>query len=233
MVCVGPDGPSPTLPEIHLQDIHLTLLDPEDGRSAAVLTWSRPAGVKVTSFEIHQALHLDSLAVVHTRDASESTTVMTPLPDMKRPFTLYFGVRAVLVEPTGQKLYSKAIPVDSLIVTPSLEILSPGSLSNHGERTLAVEVRTSGDEGIVLRQSLFERAPGGWARLLDTCLPMSACGTPIFGTSVQRDALVLQTVPAGDTLQSLYCVLGDESFEDLTTGRKQSLTCTRFFRISP
>lgn len=234
MVCVGPDGPSPSLPETKLRDISLRIIDPEEGRAAAFLRWSYPQGEKVTSYEVYQSQYADSLGSLMGEVMDPSIdSLLVPLPALIRPFTLYYRVRAVFREATGQKLFSKSLPVDSLIVNPSLEILSPGSLSYHKERQLDLEVRTSSDDGIVLRQSFFEKSQGVWSRLLDTCLPMTACGATIFGNSVQRDALILQSVPAGDTLEALLCVLGNESFEDASTGRRQSIGCTRFFRTNP
>lgn len=234
MVCTGPDGPDPSLPEVRIDDIRLQLLDPDNGRPGAALSWTWPAGERATYFEIFQGLDKDSLgAPVAEVSAPESTSAVLRLPDSSRPLVLYYGVRAVFQEETGQKLYSKTVPVDSLIVTPSLEILSPAPRSRHGERTLDVEVKTASDDGIVIRQSLYERSPAGWNRQLDTCLPMAACEIPIFGTTVQRDALILQVLAPGDTVECLFCVLGSESFEDVRTGRKQSLGCSRFFRVGP
>jgi hypothetical protein len=60
---------------------------------------------------------------------------------------------------------------------------------------------------------------------------MEACQRTIFGGSIQRDALTVQGITAGDTVETLFCVTGDESFEDDRTGRKQSLGCSRFFRV--
>lgn len=233
MVCVGPDGPSPALPRAVLTEIHLALDDAETGRPGAVVSWTWPSGEVVTYFEIYQSLKKDSLGAPLVQDGALPTTANLRLPDSARPLTLYYGVRAVFVEPTGQKRYSDSIPVDSLTVTPSLEILDPTPLSRHSLRVLEVAVKTSSDAGIVLRQSLHEKTGGRWNRLLDTCLPMDACGAYILGSSTQRDALILQTLPAGDTLETLYCVAGNETFEDVSTGRMQSLGCTRFFRTGP
>lgn len=234
MVCVGPDGPAPSLPETKLREIGLRILDPEDGRAATFLRWSYPTGEKVTSYEVYQSLRADSLGALMGEVLDPAVdSLLIPLPAITRPFTLYFRVRAVFREATGQKLYSKNLSVDSLIVNPSLEILTPGSLTYHKERQLDLEVRTSSDDGIILRQSFFEKTQGVWSRLLDTCLPMTACGATIFGNSLQKDALILQSVPAGDTLEALLCVLGNESFENANTGRKQSIGCTRFFRTNP
>lgn len=234
MVCVGPDGPSPALPETRLVDINLRLFDPADGRAAAFLRWAIPPDEKITYFEIYQSQIADTLGpvVIEIRDP-KCDSALVRLPVLTRTHTLYYGVRAVWQEETGQKLFGKSIPVDSLTINPSLEILSPSSLSYHADRLLEMEVRTASDDGVVLRQSLFEKTADGWNRMLDTCLPMTACGATIFGNSVQKDAVILQSVPAGDTLEALLCVHGNESFEDAGTGRKQSIECTRFFRINP
>lgn len=233
MACVGPEGPEPSLPDVVLEDIHATLFNPEDGGAAAALSWTWPEGEGVSYFEVFQARRPDSLGEAIAKVDVGARSALVRLPDLTRPFTLYYGVRAVLVEQTGQKLYSRAVPVDSLSVLPSLEILSPESRSVRSGRILEVEVGTSSDDGVVLRQSLFEKGPAGWNRMLDTCLPMDACGIPVFGRSVQQDALILQTVEPGDTVQTLYCVHGNESFEDVRTGREQSIGCTRFIRVRP
>jgi hypothetical protein len=232
MICTGDGSPEPTLPEVKPTSIRLELQNPEDGRSAAALEWAWPASEKATYFEIYQSLRKDSLgAPVQVLDRTGDTArAQVRLPDTSRPMTVYYGIRAVLNEATGQKIYGKAIPVDSLTVNPSLGILSPATRSYQAGRTLEVEVQTSSDDGIVLRQVIYQKDAGAWSRLLDTCLPMAACAVPHFGNKSHRDALVLQAPGPADTLQSLYCVLGDESFEDLSTGRRQSLGCIRFFR---
>ena len=234
MICTGPEGPDPTLPEVRIEAIRLELTDPENGRPGAALSWTWPEGERASSFEIFQGFRKDSLgSPVAEVPAPDSTSALLQLPDSSRPLVLYYGVRAVFEEATGQKLYSKSIPVDSLMVNPSLQILSPVTRSRHGERTLEVEVKTSSDEGIVIRQLLYERTPAGWNRQLDTCLPRENCGLPIFGSSVQRDALILQALSRGDSVECLFCVIGDESFDGSQTGGKQSLGCSRFFRVGP
>jgi hypothetical protein len=232
MVCVGPDRTPPSLPAIHLEDIRLQLLDPSDGRAAARLAWSWPDDREASYFEIYMSLDRDSLgSPLFTRPASESTYALVPLPDSTRDFTHWFGVRAVLLEPTGQRIPGDSIPAGSLAVTAAVNVLKPASGSHVAGRLLAVEVQTRSDDGIVLRQSLHEMIAGSWTSRQDTCLPREACGRPIFGASIQRDETVMQGIAAGDTVETLLCVLGSESFDDDLTGRKQSLACTRFFRV--
>lgn len=234
MVCVGPDGPSPSLPAARLADIRLVLEDPATGRFAARLAWTWEDGEPVTYYEVYQSLRKDSLGdPVRVQDAAEPAEIRLRLPDTGRPVTLYYGIRAVRTEPTGQKTYGDSIPVDSLTATSSLAILSPAPRSRRGGRELEVEVKTSSDVGIVLRQSLYEKSGGDWVLVRDTCLPMDACGTPVLGSSIQRDAFLLPGLSAGDSLEALYCVFGDESFEEASTGRAQSLDCSRFHRTGP
>jgi hypothetical protein len=234
MICTGPEGPDPVLPEVHIEGVRLELADPEDGRSGAVVTWSWPEGERVSSFEIFQGFRRDSLGPPAAEvPAPATTTARLRLPDSSRPLVLYYAVRAVFEEATGQKLYSKSMPIESLVVNPSLQILSPASRSRHEDRGLDVEVKTSSDEGIVVRQALYERTADGWNRQLDTCLPRDRCGIPIFGSTVQRDALILQALSPGDTVECLFCVLGDESFDPSAKGGKQSLGCSRFYRTGP
>lgn len=232
MVCVGPDRNPPTLPAVHIEDIRLQLLDPSDGRAAARLAWSWPEDREASYFEIYMSLDKDSLgSPVLTRPASESTFALIPLPDTTRGFIHWFGVRAVLQEPTGQRIAGDTIPAGSLEVTAAVSLLKPASGSRVAGRILAVEVQTRSDDGIVLRQSLHERISGSWTPGQDTCLPKAACGRPVFGSSIQRDETVMQGLSAGDTVETLLCVLGNETFEDDRTGRKQSLGCARFFRV--
>lgn len=242
MVCTGEHGADPALPEARLTSISLRLIDEETGRAGAVLAWDWPAGEKAnplepgpeaTHFEIYQSLRRDSLgspvALVEF-EAGLPPMALVRLPDSARPMTVYYGVRAVLVEPTGQKLFSRTIPVDSLVVNPAQAILSPGTLSYRAGRVLDVAVQTYSDDGIVLRQILYEKKGGNWVQRLDTCLPKTACDIPHFSTRTHSDALILETLTPTDTLECLYCVHGDETFEDLDTGRRQSLGCIRFFR---
>jgi hypothetical protein len=232
MVCVGPDKTPPTLPAVEIEDIRLQLLDPADGRAAARLAWAWPEDRKASYFEVYLSHDRDSLgSPVLTRAASESSYALVPLPDSARNRTHWFGVRAVLVEPTGQKIFGDSISTGSLGVTASVNILNPAPGSRVEGRILAVEVQTGSDEGIVLRQILHERVSNAWVSRQDTCLPRNACGRPVFGSSIQRDETVMQGLASGDTVETLFCVLGSESFEDGLAGRKQSLGCTRFFRI--
>lgn len=232
MACAGPDREPPALPPVEIEDISLQLLDPADGRAAARVAWSWPEGREASYFEIYMSLDRNSLgSPVLTRPASESAYALVPLPDSTRDFTHWFGVRAVLVEPTGQKISGDTIPTGSLGVTASVNVLKPASGSLVAGRVLAVEVQTASDGGIVLRQSLHERIARSWSSLQDTCLPKEACGRPVFGRSIQRDETVMQGVAAGDTVETLLCVLGSESFEGGLTGRKQSLGCARFYRV--
>lgn len=230
MVCIDSETTAPGLPEAKLKDIRLQLMDPETGRTGALLAWEWTEE-KVSSFEVYQSFFKDSLGTAAMILSGESRSALVRLPDSGTPFTLYYGVRAVLVEATGQKRFGRSVPVDSLKVNPSLEILSPTPRSRQSGRNLEVDVRVDSDDGIVLRQTVFEHSGSAWSRTLDTCLPKSECGVPTFGNAFKRDELTLQSVAPGDTLETLYCVQGDETFEDLSTGRSQSLGCVRFFRI--
>lgn len=235
MVCVGPDGPSPALPAAQLTDLRLILEDPASGRIATRLAWSwEDEAGPATYFEIYQGLRKDSLGgPVRLQDAALPMAAELRLPDTSLPATVYYGVRAVRIGATGQKSFGDSIAVDSLIATRSLSIQSPAPRSRLSGRELVAEVKTASDAGIVLRQSVYSEAGGAWSRVLDTCLPARACGTPILGGTLQRDILLLEGLAAGDSLESLYCVFGNETFEDVATGRMQTLSCSRFHRTGP
>ncbi|HKP97017.1 MAG TPA: hypothetical protein VJ385_14800 [Fibrobacteria bacterium] len=224
----------PSLPSARLTDIHLKMENPALGSPGVYLAWSYPEDGRVTLFEIYQATHKDSLKhAILTRPAGDSFHVVLPLPDSTRPFTLYYAVRAVWVEPTGQKLIGDTLRIDSLTINPSLTILKPTAGSHVSGRTLSMEVQTAGDDGVIIRLSYFEKSGDAWPLKQDTCLPINGCEQPIFGNSVQRDSLTLEQHGVGDTVQALFCVVGTESFQEQSTGLVQSLSCSRFFRVNP
>ncbi len=224
----------PSLATVRLVDIHLKMDDPGRGSPGVFLAWEYPVGGEVSYFEIYQSSHKDSLLQsVRAQAGSDSFRTVLPLPDSSRPFTLYYAVRAILVQPTGQKIYSDTLPVDSLTIAPSLNILQPEAGSYQDSRTLNMQVQTASDNGVVIRLSYFEKSAVAWYAKQDTCLPTDGCGKPIFGNSVQRDSLILEQRESGDTAQALFCVVGTESFQGQATGLVQSLGCTRFYRIGP
>ena len=224
---------APSLATIHLEDIHVLIADPATGTAGVFLGWSPPADGKVSYYEVYEGFKKDSLGHASlTLAATDSPSTVLVLPDSSRPMTLYYAVRAVWVEATGQKLVSDTLAIDSLIVLPSFSILSPGTGSVQQGRLLRIELETHSDPGIYLDMILFERNAGKWTVKQDTCLPLQACEVPVFGTSLQRDSLVLEDVAPGDTLASLLCVQGTESFQGNRTGLNQSLGCSRFKRVT-
>lgn len=235
LVCQGfycgekPDPP--TLPGATLDDIHLLIKDPARPTLGIYLAWSYPEDAKATYFEIYQSLSKDSLRHAVAAQPADSQHAILSLSDNSRPFTLYFAVRAVYVEPTGQKLVSGSLPIDSISVTPSLNILEPASNSLKAGRALDMEVQTSSDPGVVIRFAYYEEAAEGWGLEQEGWLPLGDDPTPIFGRSVQRGSLTLEQLAETDTVASLYCVVGTESFQERATGQIQSLGCTRFFRV--
>lgn len=231
--CAQKNDP-PSLPSAHLTDIHLKMEDPASGSPGVYVAWEYPADGKVSYFDIYQGTNKDSLKhPLQSHLPGDSLHVVLALPDSSRPFTLYYAVRAVLVEPTGQKLIGDTLPVDSLTIAPSLTILQPAGGSHQSGRTLTMQVQTASDNGVMIRMSYFEKTGPDWFLKQDTCLPTDRCGFPIFGNSVQRDSLILEQHAAGDTIPALFCVVGTESFQDQPTGLIQSLGCTRYFRVDP
>lgn len=222
----------PSLPTALLTDIHLEIKDPSLGTPGIYLAWSYPEGNEVSYFEIYQSHRVDSLKhVLISQSAEDSNHIVLTLSDSSRPFTMYFAVRAVWVEPTGQKLVGDTLSIDSLTITPSLSILQPGAGSFKPGRTLDMEVQTSSDPGVMIRFSYFEKGGDGWALKQSGCLPLDPCPSTIFGNSVQRGELTLEQHDVNDTVPALFCVVGTESFQERTTGLMQSLGCKRFFRV--
>lgn len=221
----------PTLPAATLSDIHLLIKDPARTTLGIYLAWSYPQDAKATYFEIYQSLTKDLRHAVAIQPASDSQHAVLSLPDSVRPFAMYFAVRAVYVEPTGQKLVSDSLPIDSISVTPSLNILEPASNSYKAGRALDMEVQTSSDPGVVIRYVYYERTGLGWRLEQEGWLPFGDTPTPIFGNSVQRGSITLEEHAKADTVESLYCVVGTESFQEQTTGQIQSLGCSRFYRV--
>jgi hypothetical protein len=238
VACMGmscwQDQDPPELPSPKLTDIRLTLADPERGAPGAYLAWEYPEG-EASYFLVYQGLATGTAAdsALPAPIATESSHLELPLPDSTRPFTAYFSVRAIRVEATGQKLASGALVPDSLTVTPALSILEPATGLRLGGRLLDLQVQTQSDPGVSLRLAYLEKADGAWVTKLDTCMPMDACGIPVFGRSVQRETVVLDSYDGTEPLPALLCVFGTESFQGQRTGLAQSLGCSGFFRVAP
>lgn len=236
MSCTEKQDP-PSLPSAILTDVRLQIADPAQGNPGVLLAWDYPAGANASYFELYQAFSLDSLKhSAQSQPATDPHTAILPLPDISRPFTVYFAVRAVWVEPTGQKLVSDTLVADSITVAPSLNILKPGTGTYQGGRVMSMEVQTNSDPGVMLRMAYYEKEqkePKAWVIKQDTCLPLDRCDRPIFGPSLQRDSLILEQHADSDTVAALFCVIGTESFQEQRTGLTQSLGCSRFFRVNP
>jgi hypothetical protein len=224
----------PSLPTAIPTDIHLEIKDPSLGTPGIYLAWSYPEESHASYFEIYESQNVDSLGhALISQSADDSNRIVLALSDSTRPYTLYFAVRAVWVEPTGQKLVGDTLSIDSLTITPSLSILQPAPGSYKPGRSLNMEVQTSSDPGVMIRFSYYEKGATEWSLKQSGCLPLEPCPTTLFGNSVQRGELTLEQHGATDTVQALYCVVGTESFQEQTTGLMQSLGCTRFFRVGP
>lgn len=207
--------------------------EPAQGSQGIYLAWSYPKNAKATKFEIYQGLTRESLRFpVTTQFAEDSQHTVVGLSDTaSRPFTLYFALRAVYVEPTGQKRFSDTMMIDSITVTPSLTILRPASGSFMTGRDLDMEVQTNSDPGVVIRFVYYEGTGAGWELKQEGWLPLGEDPTPIFGNSVQRGSRTLEPYPETDTVAALFCVIGTETFEERSTGLIQSLGCNRFSRV--
>ncbi len=224
----------PSLTSIHLKDIHLEILDPSAGSPGVSIAWSPPADGKVSYYDIYQSFKMDSLGnSILTVPATDSPSVLLPLPDSSLPQTVYFAVRSIWVEATGQKLISDTLVVDSITILPSLSILAPKAGSLQPGRMLQMELETASNFGITLSRSIYERLTTKWLLKQKSCLPATQCDIPIFGPSFVRDSTVLEDVLPGETVSALLCVIGTESFEGHRTGLIQSQGCTRFQRVAP
>lgn len=230
----GENQEPPGLPSPRLTDIRLMLADPERGAPGAYVAWDYPAG-QATYFLVYQSVANDSTAdsALPAPVATESLHLELPLPDSTRPYTAYFSVRAVKVEATGQKRVSDTLVPDSLTVTPALSILSPVTGTRMNGRVLDLQIQTQSDPGVALRLAYLEKRDGAWRTKVDTCMPMDACGIPVFGRSVQKETLVLDAYADSVPLPALFCVIGTESFQGQRTGLAQSLSCNGFLRVAP
>jgi len=225
--------PPPSLNTVHLKDIHLQISDPASGAPAVYIGWEKLSDPKVSYYEVYQSFNKDSLIhSIVTQLASDSPRVVRALPDSAQPMTVYYAVRAVAVEATGQKVISDTLAVDSITVLPSFSIHSPGPNSVQVGRDLTIELDVSSNQGILLKAVLYERKANVWSIKQQFCLPQNNCNNPVFGTSSQPETLTLETVAPGDTLASLLCFQGTESFEAKLTGLNQSLICSRFSRVA-
>jgi hypothetical protein len=230
----GQNQDPPGLPSPRFTDIRLTLADPERGSAGVYLAWEYPEG-KATYFLVYPGVANDSTpkSAWPAPVATESLHLQLTLPDSTRPYTAYFSVRAVKVEATGQKVVSDTLVPDSLTVTPALNILSPVNGTRLAGRMLELQVQTQSDPGVALRLAYLEKTDGSWRVKMDTCMPMDACGIPVFGRSVQRETLVLENYVGSQPLPALFCVFGNESFQGQRTGLAQSLGCAGFLRVAP
>src|SRR5690606_5494552 len=231
--CSDPHSPPP-LPEARITAIHLQIRDPGTGSPGIAVAWTYPEEAKVSYFEIHSSPDRDSLDFpVLSVPSDEPRVAVLPLPDSSRPFTRYFAVRAVYIEPTGQKSAGDSLIIDSLTVGASLNILNPYPGSVLSGRVLRMEAQTNSDIGVTLKVALYEKAGQSWIAAADTCLPRAKCQTPIFGPSLQYDSLFLEELRSGATSEALFCIVGTESFQGEATGLTQSLSCSRFSRVGP
>lgn len=224
----------PGLPAPVLTDIQLRILDPERGLPGVSLAWDY-AGDRVSYYEVYQSLDRDSLSAGTQAPAAvaESLHLVLAVPDQARPLTVHYAVRAVWIEPTGQKSVSDTLMTDSLTIEPSLSIVNPAPGSRQAGRILGLEVQTQATFGATLRMAYFEKTGDAWGMKLDTCLPLDGCGRTVFGGSLQKESLVLWPYDGNDTLPSLFCAFGTESFQGHRTGLIQSVACSRFYRVNP
>ncbi len=227
---------APALPTVYLTDIHLEMADPETGNPGIYLAWKPDSQGHATYYEIYQGVQRDSLksallTVPASKNAGDTPHVVLNLPDTSLPLTVYYAIRAVWVEATGQKRQSDSLAVDSITILPSFSILQPSPGSYLSGRVLKIEVETQSGSGILLRSKLWEKRAGVWSVKQDTCMPLNACFTPIFGNTQQVDSLVLEGLTPGDTISDFLCLQGAESFQGHQTGLNQSLGCSRFHRI--
>lgn len=228
----GEKSDPPSLPGVTLEDIHLVIKEPRFRTQGVYLAWSYPEDAKATYFEVYRSLTKEALGhAVIIQPAEDSQHAVIELSDTSRPFTMYFAVRAVYVEPTGQKQVSDTLILDSISLTPSLSILQPASGSFLPGRPLDMEVQTASDPGVVIRFVYYEESGTGWELRQEGWLPLGPDPTPIFGNTVQRGSLTLNQVADTDTVNALFCVVGTESFQERRTGQIQSLGCAKYSRV--
>lgn len=223
----------PSLDTVHLTDIHLQISDPGSAAPAVFIGWKKLSSDKISYYEIYQGFNKDSLKhSILTQPSSDSPQVVVLLPDSSRPMTVYYAVRAIEVEATGQKKISDTLAIDSITVLPSFRILQPGSNSLQHGRELGIELDVSSNLGIMLKGMIYEKNQSTWTLKQNFCLPRDNCNNPVFERLSPSDPLTLQSVSPGDSIASLICVQGTESFEGSLTGLNQSLICNRYTRVA-
>src|SRR6185503_4624767 len=110
-----------------LSDAHLVITDPSEAQAGITIAWSYPDSLpRPTVFEIYASLDQDSLGgPVAIRQGGDSLRAVLSVPDTVAPFTVFFAVRAVLIEPTGQRQYADTVPVDYLTIASPASVRTP------------------------------------------------------------------------------------------------------------
>jgi hypothetical protein len=239
MACSPTTQPNPDVPEVRITGLTLTLLDPGLGTRGIRVAF-RPEGDQIfTGYEVFRSTRVDSLgAPIANAVPIDAPWFDVALPDTSPPYKVFFGVRAVRRLETGEPWFSEKIALDSISIQPAVRIHHPAQGDSVIGNQVLIEVGAQSDPGITLRQAWWHHENGTWIRGLDTCLPRLDCETPRFGNVLVQDTLFLNpvsnaTTPGSFGPNGLVCVHGSEVFDGRSTALRQSLACTRFWRVKP
>ncbi len=224
-------NPPPPLSRVEVSEISLRVHDPATGRPGVLLAWKYSEAEPVTHFNIYRRLNQDTVAqLIHTGVSGSLRQLYSPLPDSGRSQELQYGLKAMHIEKTGQRLETDSVAWAKLTVTSNLRIYSPTAGSLQKTRVVPFEISTGSDFGTLVKLELYQEEGRIWKKILTTCLPENSCNTPLFGGTLQRQDLVLPFLQ-GDTVSMMACAIGIESFEATRTALVQSIHCSAFRRM--
>lgn len=245
--CSEPGREAGILPPVTVSSASICRLDSLSLQPGIEVVWDFPASDSVSSFRLFTTFHPDSAPEFRLElPAGDERRARLPWPDTAREFELFFGVKAVWIEKTGERWESDSLPLTSLRIRPDLQIQGPGIGSRVDSSPVSIEVLCANDRGLQTRLWFSAGAEAGRSTFIDTCFPFDACGKTHFGFRLLSQALVLppaageppasgMNAPPGSSRppSRLYrfCIVGSEGGEERQGSRTQSLACGHFRRF--
>ncbi len=222
------NSPSPAM--VMVTSAEITLGDTASLSPAIQLSWNFNPENVFSYFDVYLTLHPDSLPyrIAHRIDPALRSAHVA-LPNSTAPFTVYYGVKAVLQRATLQIFESDSMPLlpFTLIQSPSLLSPLPGSLDT--AQSTHFEILSRSDLGASHRLMLYVQKQNTWTARLDTCLPMDACRQPQFGERILSSDLILER-PNGSAQKFHWCIKTQEASTTSLRGLRQGLRCSQFYR---
>ncbi len=229
-MCVEKNPPPPLAP-VEITEISLRVHEPATGRPGVKLAWAYADPEAVTHFNIYRRAEGEQLGtLIHSQVVGTRREIHSPLPDSSRSQKLQYGLKAVYIEKTGQRVESDSMVWVPITITSNLRIYHPAAESIQKSRFVPIEISTGSDFGTLVNIELFQKEGAEWKRILATCFPREGCGVPLFGNTLQSEDFVLPSHPT-DTLSMMLCAIGIESFEVTATSLVQTLQCHPFKRL--